>query len=139
MTNADVEQLLYLVSKLQNTLGSAEGSSIPPRQTGDVRVPIITGLRCEQALYDNGGTAFTLTWNDIPSPRKVSYLVYAFLVRSQTDVIPLQEQSCVKSPAVIRVRGRDVGDIIIFKVQTVMQTGIASSLDNSPSCSGVIV
>lgn len=139
MKNIDVEQLLYLVSKLQNPLGSAEGSSIPPRQVGDVRVPIVTGLRCEQAVYDNGGTAFTLTWNDVPSPRKVSYLVYAFLIRSQSDVIPLQEQSCVRSPAYIRVRGRDAGDIIMFKVQTVMQTGVASLLENSPSCTGVIV
>jgi hypothetical protein len=136
--NRTLREIEHSLGRLVNVQKAAEGTILPPRQAGANRVQPVSNLRLARTLGITGGTEFTLFWNDVQAVPPASYVVYPFLVINQNSVKTLPEQSVNRSPATIRVMA-DADEIVIFKVQTIMGGGLASIIDNSPSCTGVTV
>jgi hypothetical protein len=129
--------LEHAVGRLINSGRVAEGASLPPRQVGDNRVPPVKNLQCLHAKVITGGTEFTLAWNDAPL-KNTSYIVHPFLATSLTAYTTLPSQSVSRSPATLRIMA-DAGQVVMFKVQTVMANGIRSAVENSASCTSKTV
>jgi hypothetical protein len=127
-----LRELEHAVGRLINPGRSAEGSGLPPRQIGDNRVPPVKNLRCLQAKGITGGTEFTIAWDDAPVAN-TSYIVHQFRATSVNAYTTLPSQSVSRSPATLRIIS-DAGEIVMFKVQTVMANGLASRLESSGSC-----
>jgi len=135
----DTEQQDYVISRLTNVTGTAEGSNLPPRQQGSFRVPFVTGLQLVKTTSYFGGTQFTLIWLE---PNDFSKFIdhYSIYVTGllENNFQPLGPYTVKQSPATIRVQ-TNAAARIAFYVQTVLKNGMASDILSSPSCTGTTI
>lgn len=122
-----------------NNFGAAEGALMPPPQRGQFRVPFVTGLRVQQSTQFVGGTQFILTFNEpTHSNRTIDH--YNIFVGGLTGNTLNYNgpNTCLASPAVVRVQ-TTAAQTVIFKVQTVLSSGLVSDIDASPTCTGTTI
>lgn len=128
----------FAINRLVNNQGAAEGTILPPRQGGELRVPLVTGLKVSRVTRYFGQTQVTLVW-DQPEivPTQLSHFnIYV------TGLLPDGRQpqgptSVAKSPGQLLVTTR-VPVIAVFTVQTVLKSGLMSLIGTSPSVSAPI-
>jgi hypothetical protein len=122
----------FSLERLINEYGAGEGSNLPPRQFGDIRVPIVSNLKILRIENYFGGTTFTLSWDD-PNFANVRVSQYNIFVSGIDNVRePQRIVSAVKSPATVRVTVREVSRLV-FTIQTQLTNGATSDLRISPS------
>lgn len=124
----------YLVQRLLNPTGSAEGTSIPLPQQGDFRVPPVTSLKVATTNALVGSTQYILTWDE---PENISpFLVSHFLIyATQVTISGIRSSAPVatnRSPGVVELTVA-ANTVLIFKVQTVLTNGQVNDLDTAPS------
>jgi hypothetical protein len=122
----------FPLERLINEYGAGEGSNLPPRQFGDIRVPIVSNLKILRVENYFGGTTFTLSWDD-PNFGNIRVSHYNIFVSGIDNVRePQGIVSAIKSPATVRVTVREVSRLV-FTVQTQLSNGATSDLRISPS------
>lgn len=128
----------YIADRLANTSGAAEGSTLLPRQRGQGRIPIVTGLRVTQVNNYLGGSEFTIVWNNPQTSASLitGYNVYVTGALSDNQS-PALLATVDASPAKVRVVGSQAS-VLTFYVQTVLSSGATSALDNSPTCTAQV-
>lgn len=122
----------FPLDRLINLASTGEGSNLPPRQFGSLRVPIVTNLRILQTQSFIGGTDYTLAWNspEFPNVKIAQYNVYVTGINGVTE--PQGPYTAHSSPAVINVSVRQTSRLI-FTVQTQLTNGLTSPINVSPS------
>ena len=129
----------FIVSRLVNQTGSAEGSILPPRVVGSLRIPIVSNLRILRTQSYFGGTQFSLAWDE---PTRALNIISHFNVYVlgllTNNAQPLGPFTTRRSPAEIRVQA-ETATTVTFVVQTVLLNGQVSDIANSPSVSGFTV
>lgn len=126
----------FIISTLVNQLGAADGASLPPRQRGVTRVPVVSALRVLKAAAFVGGTEVTLVWSNPKPPfhRSIDhYNVYVTgpFLGSNTTQGP---SAFATSPATLKLESSG-GIVVTAYVQTQMKSGIVSDLFGSPAVS----
>lgn len=122
----------FPVGRLINIAQAGEGSNLPPRQFGDIRVPIVGNLKILKVDNYFGGTTFTIAWDD-PDFRNIAVAQYNIFVSGIDGVAqPQGPFGAQRSPAVVRISTR-VPSNLVFTVQTQLTNGLTSALDISPS------
>lgn len=122
----------FPLQRLVNLSQAGEGSNMPPRQFGSIRVPIVTNLRILKVENYFGGTTFTLSWND-PDFGNIRVAQYNIFVSGIDGVAqPQGPYSAQKSPAVVRISTR-IPSNLVFTVQTQLTNGLTSDLAISTS------
>lgn len=123
---------LFTLDRLTNDRQAGEGSNLPPRQFGDIRVPIVSGLKISRIENYFGGTTFTLSWvtPELGSIRIAQFNIFV----SGIDGVREQQgpYGAFKSPAVVRISTREISNLV-FTVQTQLTNGLTSPLFISPS------
>jgi hypothetical protein len=132
-------ELDFTVSRLINSTGTAEGTSLPPRMSAGLRVPIVTGLRILKINNYFGGTEITLQWNEPPNVfRSVNgYNVYVRNLNGESTK-PQGPFFARGSPATVRLVTSETTTVVLT-VQTVLKNGQTSELGASPSVSTEVV
>lgn len=123
------------VERIHNSLNTAEGSVLPPKQSGPSRVPIISNLKILSQKTSFGINLITLTW-DIPQATNLDgYQIY-YSINNQTYVSPLR----VQSPAVTLPIFSDnsPNQRASIAVQTILKNGFVSDLTLSPTVSVIL-
>lgn len=135
MKNARFSENSYVVSRLKNQTGTAEGSNLPPRQVGEFRVPFVSNLRLIRSEKTFGNTTFTIAWED---PQGVNISHYAVYVINgiNANQPPLGPYITQVSPAQIPLPSQAITRVV-FLVQTVLKNGLVSDFDSSPTCTGL--
>lgn len=127
------QTLNNVTQTLVNVSGGTEiGTSLPPRQNGEFRIPFVTKLRLGPVSSYFGGTQFTLLWDEPDSTESISHYNVYLVGALQNNSTPLGPYSSTSSPAVFRVTPSATG-IITFFVQTQLHNGNVSQIDRSPS------
>lgn len=128
-----------ILGTLRNQLNAAEGSLLPPPQKGPFRVPFVTALKVAQSTSFVGGTQFTLTFNT-PTFSNGNIDHYNIFVGGLTGNTLNYNgpNTCLSSPAIVRVT-TTAAETVIFKVQTVLSSGLVSDISASPTCTGVTI
>lgn len=123
-----------ILGTLRNQLNAAEGSLLPPPQAGSGRVPVVTALRVLQSILTSGGTQFILAFTPPATSQSQidHYQVYVSGLTGNTQQFN-SVASSQSSPVTVTVNTASK-QVLTFKVQTVLKSGLASTLDNSPSC-----
>lgn len=124
----------YLLERLINRQGFAEGTSLPPILRGSQRVQVVRSpevLATEDFL---GGTLVTLSWIDPEYVRNVShYQIYARNPYDQNSS-PTLVGAVPRSPALIRVMTNSAAPTpVVLHIQTVLHNGMTSPVLDSPS------
>jgi hypothetical protein len=128
----DTQTLNYVTQTLINVTGGTEvGTSLPPRQKGEFRVPFVKNLRLGPISSYFGGTQFTLVWDQPDTTESISHY-NVFLVGALDNTTPLGPYSSVMSPAIFRVTP-STASVITFYVQTQLHNGNVSEIESSPS------
>jgi len=122
----------FPLDRLINLASTGEGSNLPPRQFGSLRVPIVTGLKILQVESHLGGTDYTLAWAtpEFPNVKIAQFNVYVSGINGVME--PQGPYTAYSSPAVINVSVRQTSRLI-FTVQTQLNNGLTSPIDVSPS------
>jgi hypothetical protein len=129
----DDDQALQRIINKNNTGG---GTNLPPRVIGGRRVPVVDSLRLLEKKRYFGGTEFSIAWQepvDIQNDRISHFNVYIIGLLSKNQQ-PIGPYSTRRSPAILRVQTQEPTPIV-FIVQTVLLSGMMSSLEDSPSIS----
>lgn len=125
----------FLLERLINFNSSAEGSTIPPRQLGENRVPPPTRLQLISSYPDINGNRITLTWEEpqVFTSNNTSYNIFASGVIPGSTALtgPFNFKS---SPAVILLPCNAVANVT-FYCQTQLASGFATKLENCPTVS----
>lgn len=146
----------FSVGQLINPTGTAEGSSLPPQQRGDFRVPIPTGFKVQSVVYNSATFAnvFTLIWNDVSDnanglnqSQVGEYRIYAQTGTVGTALLQPEAASQVgashQSPCTAIVNLPTTGTInlvansVTFWLRPVMSNGLTLPLNACPTCTGV--
>lgn len=128
----------FAINRIINSQGAAEGTTLPPRQGGELRVPLVTGLKVARVSRYFGQTQVTLVWDQ---PEIVQTQISHFNVYV-TGLLPDGRQpqgptSVAKSPGQVLVTTK-VPVVAVFTVQTVLKSGLMSLIGTSPSVSAPI-
>tara|TARA_R110000868_G_scaffold241334_2_gene495899 strand:- start:344 stop:1153 length:810 start_codon:yes stop_codon:yes gene_type:complete len=122
----------FALERLINTAQAGEGTNMPPRQFGDIRVPIVSNLRILKVDNYFGGTTFTLGWDD-PEFGNITVGQYNIFVSGIDGVTqPQGPYSARVSPAIVRISTR-IPSNLVFTVQTQLTNGMTSPLEVSTS------
>lgn len=126
----------FILDRLVNWTGSAEGSNLPPRQRGSFRVPIVSGLRVENVSYNGPKNIFTISWQE-PEDPTINVSTYNIYARNlvQENSQPVLAVSSRRSPAKVELSSSET-EAVTFYVQTVIANGLASPILASPTCTG---
>lgn len=123
----------YLLERLINFNAAGEGSSLPPRQLGENRVPPPTHFSLISSTPDIGGTRVTVTWEEpsIPTSTNTSYNIYASgLIPGSTALAgPFTFKT---SPGVLLLPCNAVANVTLY-CQTQLASGFATKLSNCPT------
>lgn len=122
----------FSIRRLSNIAGAGEGTNLPPRQFGELRVPLVTNLRIIQYESYLGGVSVTLAWTDpeFPNVRIAQYNIFVSGVDGNEQ--PQGPYSSFKSPAVVRITTAHASTLK-FSVQTQLTNGLTSPIDVSPT------
>lgn len=122
----------FITSRLANFNSAGEGSSLPPRQYGDLRVPLVTNLRVAKVENFFGGSAVTLTWDDPEYPNIAIRQFNIFVIGIDGIQRPQGPYSAARSPGVVRITTSTASRLICI-VQTQLTSGLTSPLELSPT------
>jgi len=123
----------YLINKIQNRFGAAEGTNLAPRQSGGFRVPVVSNLQLLQTSQTSQGTSFVLTWTD-PIGQNVTidhFNIVAFGVPGAPTQPQLVGQTKL-APCTVNIPVVSQSTLQLI-VQTCLSNGMYSSLEDSPS------
>lgn len=122
----------FSIRRLSNVTGAGEGTNLPPRQFGELRVPLVTNLRIIQYESYLGGVSVTLAWTnpEFPNVRIAQYNIFVSGVDNNEQ--PQGPYSTFQSPAVVRITTSHVSTLK-FSVQTQLTNGLTSPIDVSPT------
>lgn len=124
----------FALNRFINFNSAGEGSNIPPRQFGELRVPLVTNLKIIKVENYLGGSKFTLAWTD-PEYPNINFAQYNIFVTGIDGVTqPQGPYAALRSPAVVSINVRGLSHLI-FTVQTQLSNGLTSPIDTSPSVS----
>lgn len=127
-----------ILATLRNQLNAAEGSLLPPpQQNNPGRVPVVTNLRVQRVISFVGGTQFTLLFDSPISNQIDHYNIYVAGVTGNLNVLQ-GPSSVINSPAIVRVSTQSA-EKLVFYVQTVLKSGLLSTLASSPTCTGTSI
>ena len=125
----------FVLARLKNITNTAEGTNLPPSLKGGVRVPIVTGLKLVKATLFSGGDhiQYIISWNNAPIENVDHYNIYISNTGDPKGVI--NSPNIVKnSPAFLLVIvSPNLNSRNIITVQTVLNNGLMSNLEASPS------
>lgn len=124
----------YSLNRLRNITGVAEGTSLPPKQVGQFRVPFITNLKTARAQKSGTNTKFTLTWSDPLLPNIANFAIY-INDAANLNQSPTGPYIAPTSPVQIVVP-TSLASTVVFRVQTVLKNGFVSDFDAAPTCTG---
>ena len=127
----------FIIDRLKNPTLTAEGPTLPPRVTGSVRVPLVSGLRVVKKSTFLGGTVFVLSWNEPNDFRYVDHYNVYIKGLYENNQAPVGPFAFPKSPAYIRLTADSAG-IVTFSVQTVLKNGMNATLDECPTATAEI-
>lgn len=126
----------YLLSRLKNQTSSGEGSNIPPILKAGLRIPYVTGLKVLGTTTTAAGTDVVIGWNEPESPNNIRcYVAHAFGPFGINQ--PSTSCTVTHSPAHLLIQSPTAVPIII-KVQTVLNNGLSTSIDDAPSCVSLV-
>lgn len=132
----------YVIRRLKNQTGTAEGGIVPPPLKAGVRIPTVNKLKILNRESYLGGTQFTLSFEEPTiedsSTQISNYIVYVRSINSGGAFVAQNPATVKGSPAIIRVDGSEETRVT-FTVQTVMQSGQVSFIDNSPSVTSTLI
>lgn len=125
----------HIVERIVNQTGSAEGTTLPPKQSGELRVPIVSGLRVTKVVPYLGGAEVTIAWREPENyPKQLSHFnIYTQGLFSDSKVQQGPATSR-RSPATLRL-STNQNTVAVFTVQTVLKSGLMSLIQVSPSVS----
>lgn len=142
------KELEYILSRLKNEFGEAEGSNLPLKIKKGIRVPVVNNFKILDSQSYSGGTQFTLIWsnpNTPPNSPVRGYKIYIEnlqsnqgLSSSSNKVNNINSVEVNFSPAIIRVSG-DAGNRVTFRIQTILANGMTSDIKSSPSQVGILL
>lgn len=121
-----------LLERIGNTLNSAEGPVLPPRQIGPSRVPIVTGLKILNQEASFNTNIFTLTWTEPTDPNIAGYNIYS-KIDGQTPVNLCQVAHAPATVPVVYTESTASKRVTLY-IQTVLKNGFVSDINFSPSC-----
>lgn len=121
----------FVLARIINEVGTAEGSSLPPRQFGATRIPLVQNFRVLRVNAYNEGTEFTVGF-DVP-PLIPNISCFRIYTKLQNEPNFSSSTACQGGPAVFRV-ATPTSQAVTFICQTVLENGFQSRLDESPSC-----
>jgi hypothetical protein len=128
----------FAIERVINPTRVAEGSTLPPPLRGEFRVPLVQNLSLLRTQSYQGGTQFTLTWDNpqefVDLVSHYNIYVIGLLDNSTTPMGPWQAE---RAPAEVRVQGRSATNITLI-VQTELNNGLKSLLLRSPSVGGIM-
>lgn len=122
----------YIIDRVKNQNGAAEGSILPPRQVGATRVPIVENFRVLTRTGFLGGTEFVLAFSTPPNP-SLNISTYNILYRKANSSSFSSCGASTVSPVTVRIPIADPVKIV-FICQTILSNGFNSEYDSSPSC-----
>lgn len=122
----------FALDRLTNLGSTAEGTNLPPRQTGDIRVPIVSGLKVLNSEITQFGPVYTLGWLDPDAGGSQIVQYNIFVIGLDGTERPQGPFTATKSPATIRIQSVSNSQIR-FIVQTQLHNGMTSQLEFSPS------
>lgn len=125
----------FALNRLKNQTAAAEGTSLPPRQKGEFRVPFVSNFRLVSTTQFFGATQFVLSWDQPAIPNIDHYSIWV-INAINANAAPLGPYTSLVSPATISIPAQDVARVT-FYVQTVLTNGFSSDLFTGPSCTGV--
>tara|TARA_R110000868_G_scaffold68695_2_gene203117 strand:+ start:689 stop:1402 length:714 start_codon:yes stop_codon:yes gene_type:complete len=122
----------FTLRRLSNINAAAEGSNLPPRQFGELRVPIISGLRILSTATLPGILQVTLSWlnPEFPNVEINSFRIHAEGVAGVSQRIFLG--SAPGSPMIVNVPAVGQSNVVL-RVQTQLNNGLLSPIETSPS------
>ena len=122
----------FALDRLTNLGNTAEGTNLPPRQTGQIRVPIVSNLRVVGAENTTNGPLYTLAWldPDAGGSQIVQYNIFAVGLDGTEE--PQGPFTARRSPVNIRLTTKGLSQIR-FIVQTQLHNGMTSHLEISPT------
>lgn len=125
----------FVIDRLKNITNTAEGTNLPPSLRGGVRVPIVTGLKLNKITLFNSNTSiqYIISWNDAQIENVDHYNIYLRNTKDPTGVVnsPFMVKNSpalVLTPVSLNLNSRN-----IITIQTVLNNGLMSSLEDSPS------
>ena len=121
----------FALNRLTNLGNAAEGTNLPPRQTGDIRVPIVTNLKVVGSTPTATGPAYVLSWLD-PDAGGSQISQYNIYVIGDGTEEPQGPFTARRSPATVRV-APVTSSQLRFIVQTQLHNGMTSHMEISPS------
>lgn len=127
----------FALNRLKNQFSAAEGTNLPPRQTGEFRVPFVSSLRVIRTEQVGGQTRFTIAWEE-PNISNISrFNIYAVVTPASSTINngPFTVQG---SPAIVSILSQDVSRVT-FTVQIVLNNGLTSTPFTGPTCTGTAV
>lgn len=125
----------HIVERIVNQTNSAEGTTLPPQQAGELRVPIVSGLRVTKVVPYLGGAEVTLAWREpeIHQGQLSHFNIYTQGLFSDSRV-QQGPATARRSPATLRL-STNQNTVAVFTVQTVLKSGLMSLIQVSPSVS----
>lgn len=122
----------FALDRLTNLGNTAEGTNLPPRQTGDIRVPIVTKLKVVNIKSTPSGVVYTLAWMDPDAggSQIAQYNIYAYGLNGSEE--PQGPFTSRRSPATVRLVSTSYSQIR-FTVQTQLHNGMTSHMEISPT------
>lgn len=123
-----------MMQRIINQTNAAEGTTLPPRQSGPFRVPLVSGVKILNTQSFLGGTQFIVGWVEPTGQTNLidHYNLYASGLTDNGLVGPVSSN---QSPATIRLQTTAAQTVTIF-VQTILKSGLAGSIESSPSVTG---
>jgi hypothetical protein len=133
-----IDEALETVGRLTNLAGAAEGTNLPPRQQGVQRVAPPTGFRVLSNTPFSGGEKIVLTWNTPENKTAINaYRIYAFNTTANSATNPASTTASAVAPVAVDMLASP-GDVIVFRIQTVLANGLTLPISECPSCGHTI-
>lgn len=132
-------ELELVLNRLINHTGAAEGSSIPPRQAGDQRIPWPSGFRVVKTASILGGTLVTLTF--LEPDRRFPIAAYNIYASNTLELnkSPLFVGSVSSPPGLVIVTtDHTTTRTVVFHLQVVFTNGQVSKIEDGPTCAAEI-
>lgn len=125
----------FAIRRITNQNNAAEGTGLPPRLIGGVRVPPVSSLRVVRVeQVTTGQTRFTLIWNTPTIDNVSRYTVYVTGTPIE-NLVSAGPFLTAHPPAIFTITV-SADCFLTFTVQTVLNNGLIASPDIAPTCTG---
>lgn len=122
----------FTLRRLSNVNSAAEGSNLPPRQFGDLRVPIVTNLKLLSTTPTVEALRTVLSW---VTPEYPNVAIAGFNIIAEGVNGERQQRflgTALGSPVVVDVPAAGYANVVL-RVQTQLTNGLVSPAEVSPS------